>query len=70
MAKRVHPYWIKERHNPQLGVYFVAMGQMSKTTAMRSEGALYGHNYMHCYQTQEAYTARIAELKKLGMLVQ
>ncbi len=62
-----YPYWIKERHNPQLGAYYVAEGQMSKTAAKKHEGSrLYGSNYMHRFDTVEAYEARLAELKKAG----
>lgn len=49
-------FWIKERENPQLGTYFVAMGQISMKTAHAYEtGTLYGFNTMHRFATKEAY---------------
>jgi hypothetical protein len=63
-------FWIKERHNPQLGTYYVAEGQLSMTAARRKESSLYGTNIMHEYATEADYNAKIAELKKLGRTVQ
>ena len=63
-------FWIKERHNPQLGVYYVAHGQMSKTAAKKHESSLYGDNYMHAFDTEEAYQAELARLKKEGQRIQ
>lgn len=59
-------YYIKERYNPQLGTYYEAMGQMTKTAAKRHERPLYGHNTMHSFTTEQAYNDRIEELKKEG----
>lgn len=56
-------YWIKERHNPQLGVYYVPMGQMTDRDARRSEDAIYGHNFMHEFSTKNDYYAEIQRLK-------
>jgi len=55
-------YWIKERHNPQLGVYYVACGQMPVKQAKASELSLYGNNYMHRFKTKDLYEARLFEL--------
>jgi hypothetical protein len=63
MAKK---WWIKERHNPQLGVYYVGMGQISKAEAMRYENTLHGTNYMLSFDSEEAYNAKLAELKANG----
>lgn len=63
-------YWIKERDNPQLGVYYVAMGQMSKREAMRGERALYGANTMHSYETEQAYLNMLQKLRDSGEKVQ
>lgn len=63
---RQYPYWIKERYNPQLGTYYVAMKQMSKTAARRHEKPGYGYNVMHQYATEAEYTARLAEIKNSG----
>ena len=59
-------YWIKERYNPQLGTYFEAMGQLSKTKANRYLKPLYGENYMHEFKDETSYLARIEELKDGG----
>ena len=64
---RIKPWWIKERHNPQLGVYYVACGQMSKTAARRMEtGTLYGENVMLRFETEHDYLAKIGELHNQG----
>ena len=63
-------FWIKERHNPQLGIYWVACGRLSKREAKRAESPLYGVNYMFSYDTEEAYLARLAELREKGERVQ
>lgn len=60
------PFWIKERHNPQSGRYFVACGQMSKSAAKRAEKALYGDNFIRAFETEAAYSARLDELRKSG----
>lgn len=56
-------YWIKERHNPQLGVYYVPCGQITKKEALSYIRALYGDNIMHEYKTEAEYTAEIQRLK-------
>lgn len=60
--KQVTPYWIKERHNPQLGKYYIAEGQMSVTKAKYYQKAAYGVNIMHRFDTLEAYQAKMREL--------
>ena len=70
LVRRQRQWWIKERDNPQLGTYWVACGQLSKTAARRIEGSLYGMNLMHGYDTEEAYNARLAQLRKSGERVQ
>lgn len=64
------PYWIKERRNPQIGVYFVAEGQLSAREAKGREDTLYGVNIMHRFDTEQAYQARLAELRASGERVQ
>lgn len=66
MAKK---YYIKERHNPQTGTYYVGCGQMFKTEAKRCENPLYGSNVMHGFDTKEAYENRLDELRKQGQSV-
>lgn len=56
-------YYIKERHNPQLGVYYVALGQLSKKEVGRKERASYGMNVVTGY-TKAEY---IAECRRLGI---
>lgn len=63
-------YYIKERQNPQLGTYYVACGLLSKTAAKRKESGLYGFNIMHPFETEEAYNARLTELREAGESVQ
>ena len=67
---RTTPWWIKERHNPQLGVYYVACGQMAARDAKRYESALYGDNTMMRYETEADYSAALAELRERGERVQ
>jgi hypothetical protein len=61
-----HLWWIKERYNPQIGIYYVASGQMSKTAANKHKQPLYGRNKMHPYKTEEEYRKAIEDLKKEG----
>lgn len=63
MAKN---YWIRERHNPQLGVYYVAHGVMSVKDAKKYEDSLYGYDYMLRFKTEDEYNAKIQELKDKG----
>jgi len=46
MAKK---FWLKQRHNPQLGTYWVKCGQLSVREAKSQERTLYGQNAMHPY---------------------
>jgi hypothetical protein len=61
-------FWIKERHNPQICVYYVAEGQLSKTAARKMENSIYGFNVMHEYETEEAYKAELQKLRDEGKL--
>lgn len=63
-------WWIKERSNPQLGTYFVAMGNIPLKEAIQHEKSLYGHNTMHRYKSKNEYDGRLAELKQSGEKVQ
>jgi hypothetical protein len=60
---KLKKWWIKERYNPQLGTYWVPMGQMSETQARRHEAPTYGDNTMHPFGTEAEYNAKIAELR-------
>ncbi len=55
-------WWIKERHNPQLGVYYVGCGNISAAEAKAMESPLYGDNYMHKFSTKDEYEKRLKEL--------
>lgn len=55
-------FWIKERHNPQLGIYRVAMGRMSVADARSHEQAIYGSNTMLRYGSIEEYEAACDKL--------
>jgi len=59
-------WYIKERHNPQLGVYYVAKGQLTKKEAKEYENAKYGENTMLSFETQAEYDAKIRALKVQG----
>jgi len=69
-TKRVKPYWIKERYNPQLGTYYVAMGQMSQTAAQRYERSIYGENVMLRFETEQEYQAKLDSLRAAGERIQ
>lgn len=68
--KHAKQFYIKERFNPQLGTYWVACGQLSKTKARKMEGSLYGSNLMHGYDTEQEYKTRLTNLKLDGEKVQ
>ena len=59
-------FWIKERQNPQLGTYYTACGQMTKTVAKKCEQSIYGHNQMHRFDTEASYLTKLAELRAAG----
>ncbi len=61
-------FWIKERHNPQLGVYYVACGKITVKEANQMKDSLYGNNYMHKYSTEDEYEAKITELINSGQM--
>jgi len=70
MKKSEYSYWIKERHNPQLGnPYYHCYGQLSKTAAAKKEKSLYGFNIMLEFKTKEEYDKKIESLKKKGLTV-
>lgn len=60
MAKK---YWyIKERHNPQNGVSFTPLGNISKSEAKKHEKTIYGQNIIHKYESLEVYQTEISRL--------
>jgi len=52
-------YYIKERHNPQTGVYYIACGKLFKKEANKMENSLYGFNIMIPFDTEQAYKGAI-----------
>jgi hypothetical protein len=67
---RSKPYWIKERDNPQLGVYYVACGQLGVREAARMTQSLYGSNKMLRFDTEVEYLSKLNELRGAGKTVQ
>lgn len=63
-------FYVKERHNPQLGVYHVACGQLTKKAAREAEQSLYGYNNMIPFDTAKEYQAHLDYLKEKGIRVQ
>ena len=63
-------WWIKERYNPQLGVYYVACGNIPQATAKRMADSLYGTNVMHPYKSKELYVDALSDLLNEGGRVQ
>ena len=62
-------WWIKQRYNPQIGVYYVPCGQLTVKEAKKKESPLYGDNYMMPFATEARYLAEIAHLKAEGQRV-
>lgn len=61
--KRTQPFWIRERHNPQLGVYYTAMGQMPERKAKRHERPVYGENRMLRFDSEADYKQGLEKFK-------
>jgi len=62
-------FYIKERHNPQLGIAYYCMGQMTKKDAKKHEESLYGYNILLPYETEEEYKTATEKLKSEGKRV-
>ena len=62
-------YWIKERHNPQLGTYYIPYGNISTERAKKMEKPLYGNNFMLRFDSHKEYEAEIERLKREGEMV-
>lgn len=54
-------YYIKARHNPQLGVRYTALGRMKAAEAKKKERVLYGVNIVTGY-TKDEYLEKCKEL--------
>lgn len=63
-----YKYWyILERHNPQIGVYYRKLGNVSKKEATRyTTGCLYGYNFLRRYENEDEYNKAASELKAMG----
>jgi hypothetical protein len=59
---RVKYYWIKQRHNPQLGTYYVPQGALPIKDAKAMERSIYGDNVMLRYASKEAYETAVRML--------
>lgn len=68
MRRSPKRYYIKERQNPQLGVYYIACGHLPKTEARRKEKSTYGHNVMRSFDTEQEYMSEVERLRKAGTL--
>lgn len=65
--KKPQRWFIMERHNPQLGVYYVARGQMSERAAKKWEtGIRYGTNSIRGFDTEVEYQKQLEQLKSEG----
>lgn len=62
-------YYIKERHNPQLGTYYVALGQLSKKEAKKAKDSIYGYNIIIEFDNLNDYYLAIEEYKESGFSV-
>lgn len=58
-------WYIKQRHNPQLGVYHVALGNISQKEARAYEKPLYGDNLIIRFSSEAEYQRRCRELEIL-----
>ena len=67
MAKEA--FFIKERDNPQLGIYFVLMGKMPEKDAKKMERSAYGVNSIHRFETFKEYMIKVESLIKQGARV-
>lgn len=67
--KRIKKWWILRRDNPQLGVYYMGLGQLSKTEARARESTLYGYNSVMPFDSKHDYLAKLAELENTGECV-
>lgn len=57
-------YFIKERNNPQTGIYYILMGKLPAKEAKKHETSLYGFNTMLRYKTKSEYDLAILVLKE------
>lgn len=70
MPDHLKRFYIKQRHNPQLGTYYVACGRLSKREAKAKERSLFGDNTMLGFDTGEEYLEMLSSLRAAGEHVQ
>lgn len=64
-------FWIKQRNNPQLGTYYVKMGNISVREAKSHVSeTLYGWNAMLQFSNEKEYLDKIEELQTAGQKIQ
>lgn len=63
MARKLK-YWIKLRHNPQLGTFAIPCGQMTVREAKEKTKTLYGSNEMIPFDTEEEYKEKLAYFQR------
>lgn len=62
MSKTAKKFWLKKRNNPQLGVYYIKLGQLSEREAKQHAASIYGHNEVIAFNTEKEYLDKIEEL--------
>lgn len=67
---RINPYWIIERYNPQLGIYYIGKGQMTRSAAKKYKTPGYGVNVLQMFNNEHDYLARLLFLRAAGRDVQ
>ena len=68
-TKKGKYYWINERHNPQIGIYYIAYGRISTAEAKKKEQSIYGQNYLHKFNTKKEYLFKIKEIEQTGVRI-
>ncbi len=63
-------WWIKQRHNPQLGIYYIAEGRLSNAAAKLCKRSVYGVNDMLPFDTESEYNEALEKLRSSGATVQ
>lgn len=62
MTVMKYKYWyIKERHNPQLGIYYIKLGNISAREASQYGDSLYGNNYILKFESESEYNKKCIE---------
>lgn len=67
--KKSEYYWIKERYNPQLGIYYARCGNLSIKEAKQAEKTVYGSNRMIRFNSEKEYLKEIERIEGEGKSV-